>query len=59
MILPSTEALLAHAYLNYAAKADSNTSSSEYFNDFYSLEEFSRWVVAQYFTFVLLWTLEL
>jgi hypothetical protein len=52
MILPSIEAMLAHAYLNHAAKADSNSSSSRYFNAFYCLEEFSHWVVAQYFTVV-------
>jgi hypothetical protein len=52
LILPSIEALLAYAYFNHAAKADSNSSSSEYFNDFYCLEEFPHWVVAQYFTVV-------
>jgi hypothetical protein len=52
MILPSIEALLAHAYLNHATKADSNSSSSEYFIDFYCLEGFPQWVVAQYFTVV-------
>jgi hypothetical protein len=52
MILPSIEALLAHAYLNHVAKAHSNSSSSEYFNDFYCLAEFQHWVVAQYFTVV-------
>lgn len=58
MILPSVEVLLAHAYLNHAAKADSNSSSSEYFNDFWCLEEFPCWVVAQYLTVVFMWTLE-
>jgi len=58
MILPSVEVLLAHAYLNHAAKADSNSSSSECFNDFCCLEEFPCWVVAQYFTVVFMWTLE-
>jgi hypothetical protein len=44
--------MLAHAYLNHAAKADSNSCSSRYFNAFYCLEEFPHWVVAQYFTVV-------
>jgi hypothetical protein len=50
MLLPSIEALLAHTYLDHAAKPDSSSSSSEYFNDFYCLEEFPRWFVLQYFT---------
>jgi hypothetical protein len=50
MILPSVEALLAHNYLDHAAKPDSNFSSSEYFSDSYCLEEFPHWVVSQYFT---------
>jgi hypothetical protein len=37
------EGLLSHAYLNYAASADSSSSSGEHFRDFWCLKKGLHW----------------